>query len=205
MDSSLEAASEIGDRSWTISFEIKESHKLMLVIGLSALSTLIEVVGAIFLSSNIIFANVIDGTYEVILLYINYRGMLHEENGRKKKAKQFANFTDSLLIFGCLFVLWSSWRAYHHPMILNGGLIMMISGLSVVVNVFAMTLCPSNGFNGRSAFIKVIGGTGLVAIGFLGGIMVFFGWSTFDSLAGGVVACILAGFVIWNLIQRRKI
>lgn len=202
---SAEADAAAGGEPWSISFELKESQKLSIVIVLSVFSTLIEVVGAIILSSNIIFANVIDGSYEVILLYINYRGMLHEENGRKKKAKRFANLTDCLLIFGCLFVLCSSWRAYHNPIYLNGAIITLISGLSVIVNVIAMLLCPSNGYNGRSAFIKVIGGTGLVSIGFLGGIMVYFGWSSFDALAGGFVAAILAGFVIWNLIQRRKI
>ena len=180
------------------------SKKLRLVIMLSVISTLIEVVAAMLLHSNIIMANVIDGSYEAILLFINYRGMIYEENGHRKRAIRFANVTDTMLIIGCLGVLWGSIETWNTPQAVNGLGVAGISFVSVLFNLWALFICPRLGLNGRSAFIKVIGGNLLVMIGCLGGLAVWAGYQQFDSLAGGLVALIIGCYVAYNLKTRAR-
>lgn len=184
---------------------LKGSKKLLWVIGLSVGSTLIEVVAAMLLHSNIIMANVVDGSYEVVLLFINYCGMIHEENGHRKAAIRFANVTDTMLILGCVFVFWGSVDAWNTPQKVNGLAIAAVSFLSVIVNLWALLICPRLGHNGRSAYMKVIGGNLLVVIGCLGGLLIWcFGYQQFDALAGGLVALILGCYVATTLKQRTS-
>ena len=171
---------------------------------LSVISTLIEGVAAMLLHSNIIMANVIDGSYEAILLFINYRGMIYEENGHRKRAIRFANVTDTMLIIGCLGVLWGSIETWNTPQAVNGLGVAGISFVSVLFNLWALFICPRLGLNGRSAFIKVIGGNLLVMIGCLGGLAVWAGYQQFDSLAGGLVALIIGCYVAYNLKTRAR-
>lgn len=183
--------------------KLKGSKRLLVVMGLSVFSTLIELIAAFFLSSNIILANVFDGSYEIILLFINYKGMIYEENGRRKAAIRFANTTDILLVLGCLMVLISSIRAWYHPHSINGLAIASVSALSVLINLWAWRICPKCGYNGKSAFIKVMGGTVLVIVGCLGGLLMWaFSWYQFDALAGGLISLILGGYVTYNLRKR---
>lgn len=147
------------------------------IILFDVIVTIIEVVGALLSGGSLaLWANALTGFYDAILLSLNWWGLGHEANGRPKRAKKAARWSDLGLIIGYLgIVIWAGMHLLgDRPHHVEGALVLIVAALAAGVNYLSARRISQKSGNSRSARLKLYAGAAIALATILDGLVLMY-------------------------------
>lgn len=111
----------------------------------------------------------------------------------------------ALLLVISGFIFWEAWKRLHEPVQIEGGLMLGVAAVGLLVNIAGAYLLHSHAgesLNVRGAYLHVLGdllgSVGAIAAGLM---ILFTGWTPADPIISAVIGLLIL-FSAWNLVRE---
>lgn len=189
------------------------SRRLVVVLSITAVFMVAEVVGGVLSGSLALLADAGHMFTDVAALALSVFAMsLARRPPTARRTYGYArleilaalvNGATLLLIAGLIMV--EAWERLHEPHVIEGGIMLAVATVGLVVNVVGVMLLHSHAhdnLNVRGAYLHVVGdllgSVGTIAAGV---VVLLTGWSPADPIVSVVIALLIL-YSAWNLVRE---